>query len=84
MRRRKIDIVVRAGQQPIALIEIESDLNDLKKSGVTNRNGHYDVFSIAKSADGAYFDSYKPLERMAAAAFYFGSSGNRVGDFGGS
>jgi hypothetical protein len=69
--RRRVDIVVYRDSTPIALIETESDLNDLRTSGVTRRNGHYDVWSIARTADGAYFDSYKSLERMAAAAFYW-------------
>jgi hypothetical protein len=68
--RRQIEIVVHWKGRPVALIETESDLNDLKRNGVTLRNGHYDVLSIARNADGAYFDSYKSLERMAAAAFY--------------
>ena len=70
-RRRRIDIVAYDGQQPIALIEIESDLGDLRSSGVTRRNGHYDVWSIAADENGAYFDSYKSLERMASAAVYY-------------
>jgi hypothetical protein len=45
-------------------------LNDLQLSGISNRNGHYDVYSIAKSASGQFFHSYKSLERMAAAAAY--------------
>jgi len=53
------------------LIEIESDLNDLVQSDVKRRNDHYDVASIGCSADGQYYNSYKSLERMAAAAFYF-------------
>jgi hypothetical protein len=68
--RRKIDIVVYRDARSIALIETESDLDDLRQAGVTRRSGHCDVFSIAKSASGAYFHSYKSLERMAAAAFY--------------
>ena len=68
--RRQIGIVVHGNGRPIALIETESDLNDLKRDGVTRRNGHYDVLSIARNADGASFNSYKSLERMAAAAFY--------------
>jgi hypothetical protein len=70
-RQRRIDIVVYDDDIPIALIEVESDLDDLKVSGVSSRNGHYDIFSVAKSADGQYFHSYKSLERMAAAAFYY-------------
>jgi hypothetical protein len=69
--RRRVDIVVHRDTTPLALIETESDLNDLRSSGVTRRNGHYDVWSIARTASGAYFDSYKSLERMAAAAFYW-------------
>ncbi|MDE2363739.1 MAG: hypothetical protein KGM42_13755 [Hyphomicrobiales bacterium] len=69
--RRLIDLVVYDSRnKPIALVETESDLDDLRLSGVTKRNGHYDVFSIARDAAGNYFDSYKSLERMAAAAFY--------------
>ena len=69
--RRKIDIVVRLNRNPIALVETESDLNDLKFDGVTKRNGHYDVLSMARAANGEHFNSYKSLERMAAAAYYF-------------
>ncbi len=71
VNRRKIDIVVydTAGCA-LALIETESDLDDLKQHGVSKRNGHYDVFSIARDASGKYFHSYKSLERMAAGAFY--------------
>jgi hypothetical protein len=69
--RRRVDIVVYRDSNPTALIETESDLNDLRLSGVTRRNGHYDVWSIARTAAGTYFDSYKSLERMAAAAFYW-------------
>lgn len=67
--RRKIDLVVRSSDTVIALVEIESDLNDLRESGVSSRSRHYDVFSIARDAEGRYFDSYKSLERMATAAF---------------
>jgi hypothetical protein len=70
VNQRKIDIVVYDGEVPVALIEIESDLNDLQQTGISNRSGHYDVFSISRSASGEYFDSYKSLERMAAAAIY--------------
>lgn len=76
--RRKIDIVVYRDAKPIALIETESDLDDLRQVGVTRRNGHYDVFSIARSATGAYFHSYKSLERMAAAAFYLNAQTGSV------
>ncbi len=68
--RRAIDIVAYDSSKQIALIETESDLNDLRLNGVTRRNGHYDVFSISRSAGGKYFDSYNSLERMAAAAFF--------------
>jgi hypothetical protein len=68
--RRRIDIVVYAIERPIALVEIESDLGDLRLSGVTRRNGHYDVFSIGGDSEGQWFHSYKSLERMAAAAQY--------------
>ncbi len=70
INRRKIDIVVYDGNTPIALVEVESDLDDLQPTGVSRRKGHYDVFSIAKSADGFHFHSYKSLERMAAASIY--------------
>lgn len=69
--RRIIDLVVYRSGSPVALIEAESDLNDLVNSGTTRRNGHYDVASIGRSANGANFNSYKSLERMASAAFYF-------------
>lgn len=78
--RRRVDIVVYRNSSPIALIETESDLNDLRTLGVTRRNGHYDVWSIARTATGAYFDSYNSLERMAAAAFYWHQS-TRVGRY---
>ncbi len=68
--RRKIDIVVYSGAIVVGLIETESDLNDLRAVGTTRRNGHYDVFSVARAANGAHFDSYKSVERMASAAFY--------------
>ena len=68
--RRRVDIVVYFQGRLAALVETESDLNDLRRSGVTKRNGHYDVSSIALSASARYFNSYKSLERMAAAAFY--------------
>jgi hypothetical protein len=70
--RRRVDIVVYKSSQLVAMIETESDLGDLRLSGVTKRNGHYDVASIAKSADGTHFDSYNSLERMASAAFCWG------------
>src|SRR5471032_903754 len=41
--RRKIDLVVYQRGTAAALIETESDLNDLVNSGVKRRNGHYDV-----------------------------------------
>ncbi len=71
-RRRKIDIVVYSDEDPVGLVEIESDLNDLKPAGVVSkRSGHYDVFSISRSGSGSYYNSYKSLERMAAAAYYW-------------
>lgn len=69
--RRRIDLVVYDDARPVALVETESDLNDLRIGGTSRRSGHYDVFSIARSAHGRPFDSYKSLERMAAAAFYW-------------
>lgn len=68
--RRRIDLVVRNAGSLVALVEVESDLNDLRDDGVSGRSGHYDVFSVARRADGAWFDSYKSLERMAAAVWY--------------
>lgn len=68
--RRRIDLVVRRNEEVVALIETESDLNDLREHGVSGRSGHYDVFSIAGQADGTWFHSYKSLERMASAAWY--------------
>jgi hypothetical protein len=68
--RRRIDLVVRRNEKVVALIETESDLNDLREHGVSGRSGHYDVFSIAGRADGTWFHSYKSLERMASAAWY--------------
>jgi len=69
--RRRIDIVVYWQSTLAALIETESDLNDLRTVGITRRNGHYDVASIAQDSQGRPFDSYKSIERMAAAAFYW-------------
>ncbi|MEQ1801796.1 MAG: hypothetical protein ABL989_07740 [Gammaproteobacteria bacterium] len=69
MGRRRLDIVVYRGSHVAALIETESDLNDLRESGVSSRSGHYDVASIARRADGTFFNSYNSLERMAAAAY---------------
>jgi hypothetical protein len=69
--RRLIELVIYSEERPIALIEAESDLNDLVNFGVKRRNDHYDVASIGCTANGEYFNSYKSLERMAAAAFYF-------------
>lgn len=68
--RRRIDLVIRKHGSVVCLIETESDLNDLREHGVSGRSDHYDVFSMARSAAGAWFDSYKSLERMAAAAWY--------------
>ena len=62
--------MVYSDDKPIGLVEIESDLDDLKAAGVSKRRGHYDVFSISRSGSESYDDSYKSLERMAAAAFY--------------
>lgn len=68
--RRRIDLVVRRNEEVVALIETESDLNDLREHGVSGRSGHYDVFSIAGRAGGTWFNSYKSLERMASAVWY--------------
>lgn len=68
--RRRIDLIVRRNEEVVALIETESDLNDLREHGVSGRSGHYDVFSIAGRADGTWFHSYKSLERIAAAVWY--------------
>jgi Holliday junction resolvase len=70
MGRRRLDLVVYRGSHVAALIETESDLNDLRESGVSSRSGHYDVASIARRADGSFFNSYNSLERMAAAAYF--------------
>lgn len=67
--RRRIDIVVRNANEIVALIETESDLDDLREVGVSRRSGHYDVASIAKNTAGDYFSSYKSIERMAVAAY---------------
>ena len=67
--RRRIDIVVYKDDDLVALIEVESDLNDLRDVGVTKRNGHYDVASISKNGVGKHFDSYNSAERMATAAY---------------
>lgn len=70
--RRAIDIVVYhrdADGRPsdlAALIEVESDLEDLW--GSTSRSGFYTVLSLAKNADARPFTSYKSLERMAVAS----------------
>lgn len=68
--RRRIDLVVRDSGKVFALIETESDLDDIREVGVSRRNGHYDVFSIARNSSGHWFHSYKSLERMAAALGY--------------
>lgn len=69
--RRIIDLVIySASGDLLALIETESDLDDLRLSGVTQRNGNYDVFSIARNYQGGHFNSYNSLERMAAAVSY--------------
>ena len=68
--RRRVDIVVYKQGRLVALIEIESSLDDLCQLGVSRRNGHYDVSSIARCASAIFFNSYKSLERMAATAFY--------------
>jgi hypothetical protein len=66
-----IDLVVYSPSGiPLALIETESDLDDLRLEGTSKRRGHYDVHSIASSEVGGPFSSYKSLERMAAAAYY--------------
>jgi hypothetical protein len=76
--RRLVDLVVYdLNDGVVALVEIESELGDLKAERVTKRNGHYDVFSIAQNASGFHFDSYKSLERMAAAAFYHSSGADK-------
>ena len=72
--RRRVDIVVYRSSSVVGLIEIESDLNDLRLAGTTRRSGHYDVWSIARAASGRYFDSYKSLERMASAAMYWNAA----------
>ena len=63
------DIVVYRGGKVCGLVEIESDLNDVKENRINKRNGHYDVLSIARNAREDYFYSYKSLERMAVAVF---------------
>lgn len=74
-RRRIIDIVVsqwipeHRRAHPKALIEVESDLEDLwnpTRGGLNN----YAVRSIARDGSGQFFDSYQSLERMAVAAQY--------------
>jgi hypothetical protein len=68
-RRRRVDIVVYKNDRLVAMIETESDLDDLRLSGVSSRNGHYDVYSIARNHAGKHFDSYNSVERMASAAY---------------
>ena len=68
--RRLIDVVVRSRGNVVALMETESDLNHLRETGVSKRGEGYDVYSIAMQSNGAFFDSYRSLERMASAAFY--------------
>jgi hypothetical protein len=71
-KRRIIDVVAYDSNDPAVLVEVESDLDDLQANGGTSRrNGHYDVFSIARSANRTFFDSYKSLERMATAALFW-------------
>lgn len=82
--RRRVDIVVysKNGYDLIGLIETESDLDDLRPSGVVNRrSGHYDVYSIAGQENGSFFESYKSLERMAALVFYRSSRMRSDRDF---
>jgi hypothetical protein len=70
-RRRLIDLVIYSPiGAPVALIETESDLDDLRLNGTSSRRGHYDVHSIALDGRGQPFNSYKSLERMGAAAYY--------------
>jgi hypothetical protein len=49
----------------------ESDLNHLRANGISKSGDGYDVFSIAKQWNGDFFDSYRSLERMASAAFFY-------------
>lgn len=69
-RRRIIDIVIYSGNEPVALLETESNLKDLRLTGVSTRNGHYDVYSISRRADGLFFHSYNSVERMATAILW--------------
>jgi hypothetical protein len=76
--RLKIDLVVRLDGAVVAMVEVESDLNDLRETGVTKRSGHYDVFSISRNSGGHWFHSYKSLERMASAASH--AAGRSISD----
>ena len=69
LRRRKVDLVVYMDNSLAALIEVESDLNDLQLAGAKKKQGRYNVSSIAKNRSGGYFNSYNSLERMATAAY---------------
>jgi hypothetical protein len=65
--RRAIDLVVYGpnNRSPVALVEVESDLANMgSKAG-------YAVASIAYDARGQPFDSYKSVERMAAAVQFW-------------
>jgi len=68
--RRAIDLVVYLNEEVVALIETESDLDNLREHGFSGKGDGYDVYSIARNEDGSFFHSYKSLERMAAAAYY--------------
>lgn len=65
--KRRIDIVAydKAGFL-VALIESEDDVGDVAlPTWITRR---YAVRSVARDADGHFFDSYRSIERMAVAA----------------
>jgi hypothetical protein len=66
--RRLIDIVVYQEGRLVALIETESDLNDLLRTGISKRSGHYDVNSIARDKAGNFFNSDVPPVLSSRAA----------------
>ncbi len=68
---KSVDVKVTYQGAIVALVEIESDLDDLPANPgeyPRNRNGSYAVKSLARNKGGDSFESYHPLERMAVAA----------------
>lgn len=64
----RIDFVLRDGNDEVAaLVEIESDVDDIKAAQTRGGSRNYFVQSIAKNGAGLPFESYHSLERMAVA-----------------